>query len=377
LERKLNKSSEKARIPAWCDRVLWKGENLRQTNYNTAPLRFSDHRPVYATFQCRIKVEDTLKKESLAREIYETRRAEFQNGLVGNVTSEPDDDETLSYDPVAPGLPPASSERQKWWINDGMNQFTLLMKTKLTNLGVPVRSNIAEQRSGFIPNPNRPSNPFTSTTEPDWLPKTQNLPQKVKEQPTRDLITIPTDSTLDQSTTQYRQHRTLSNASTTSTSIQRKPAPPIPKKPNAFSSSPSSTTPTTTISNPPLPRRPTMPVTKNIIDTGFPPPPRRATETVTRSMSTLQSKLNSASANAPQLPARPGQNGSLVDISETSNSISTPSMASSRSNHPASSSTSGGSGVLMDMENDEGQENEEGKSKFPVLMPVRLGSSMK
>ena len=55
-------TSEKARVPAWTDRVLWKrrkpptGQAGRQTEpslvfYGRAELKQSDHRPVIATFQ--------------------------------------------------------------------------------------------------------------------------------------------------------------------------------------------------------------------------------------------------------------------------------------------------------------------------------------
>ena len=68
--------SEKARIPAWCDRVLRKGSNLKQLSYNSAPLRFSDHRPVYAAFQCTVTYIDESLKDKLSRQIYFKRRSE-------------------------------------------------------------------------------------------------------------------------------------------------------------------------------------------------------------------------------------------------------------------------------------------------------------
>jgi hypothetical protein len=67
-------TSEKARIPAWCDRILRKGDNIRQINYDCAPLRFSDHRPVYATFQCLINKIDESRKEQLSQELYSKRK---------------------------------------------------------------------------------------------------------------------------------------------------------------------------------------------------------------------------------------------------------------------------------------------------------------
>ncbi|CAN4116904.1 unnamed protein product [Withania somnifera] len=43
-------SKEKRRTPAWCDRILWKGEGLNQICYVRGESKFSDHRPVYSLF---------------------------------------------------------------------------------------------------------------------------------------------------------------------------------------------------------------------------------------------------------------------------------------------------------------------------------------
>ena len=109
---------EKARIPAWTDRVLRKGDNLRQINYTTAPLRFSDHRPVYATFQCTISVVNEPLKEAISHEIYAQRRSEVGDATANSKCNENDDDDLIGYDSIAPGLPPASSDRRKWWLDN-------------------------------------------------------------------------------------------------------------------------------------------------------------------------------------------------------------------------------------------------------------------
>jgi len=112
-------SREKARIPAWCDRILRKGDVLKQITYTTAPLRFSDHRPVYATFQCTISDVDEIKKQILSQEIYVNRKLDIGDNTATSRRIDLDDEDLVGYDSIAPGLPPASSDRRKWWLDNG------------------------------------------------------------------------------------------------------------------------------------------------------------------------------------------------------------------------------------------------------------------
>ncbi len=152
-------TSEKNRIPAWTDRVCRKGGNLRQIEYDSAPLKFSDHRPVYATFDCQIKIVEEEKKANLSQRLYDKRKKDvgMRRGAVagsGDGTESDSDEDIMGYKSIAPGaLPPASSDRRKWWL-DGDK---------------PARSKVGPPREGMVPNDRRPGNPWRETTEPDWV----------------------------------------------------------------------------------------------------------------------------------------------------------------------------------------------------------------
>lgn len=51
---------EKRRAPAWCDRILWRGNGLRQDQYDRCESRLSDHRPVRAVFVVEVDAPRNL-----------------------------------------------------------------------------------------------------------------------------------------------------------------------------------------------------------------------------------------------------------------------------------------------------------------------------
>ncbi|KAF4626621.1 hypothetical protein G7Y89_g11537 [Cudoniella acicularis] len=284
-------TSEKARIPAWTDRILRKGTNLRQINYNTAPLRFSDHRPVYATFQCIVSIINESVREALSRDIYEKRRSDVGKTTASNRDDDTDDEDLIGYDPIEPGLPPASSDKRKWWLDNGQ----------------PARSDLKPPQRGLVPNPNRPSNPYTPTDEPDWVtvprvrsrsqddfpppppnprpttngmrklpppfnPTVSPVPELMRKFSQTSVRDLPTSKVAP-----FPSTRRLSNSTTSSSS--KKAPPPVGRKPVHLTSLPSSnSSPTLSTINafapmtrssdvpPAQPPRPTL--------SGFPPPPR-------------------------------------------------------------------------------------------------------
>ncbi|KAM0964366.1 hypothetical protein ACFX13_020791 [Malus domestica] len=55
------KKGEKKRAPAWCDRIIWRREGLKQYVYNRGESKLSDHRPVNAIFTAEVRLSRTLR----------------------------------------------------------------------------------------------------------------------------------------------------------------------------------------------------------------------------------------------------------------------------------------------------------------------------
>ncbi|KAI0482270.1 SacI homology domain-containing protein [Xylariaceae sp. FL0804] len=199
-------SSEKARIPAWTDRILRKGTNIRQTSYNSAPLRFSDHRPVYATFQCTVSIVDEARREYISRQLYERRKAEVGHATIGANSEDSDDDEDLiGYDPIEPGLPPASSDQQRWWLENG--------KMAKSTVAPPKPAEGLRDNPLLVLNPNRQSNPFNGTEEPDWVavPRTSSR--------------LSSFSSISSSPYEHINHSSLLSSSASSSAPRKMPPP--------------------------------------------------------------------------------------------------------------------------------------------------------
>lgn len=148
-------TSEKQRIPAWTDRILYRGQGLRLLDYHSAELKMSDHRPVYAMFKVQCRIVEESKRERLAKEIYEAKKNNILGEvLVGDVEKYIDLDGKCMSLCAANIVPPPSSDKRKWWLDHNASSKVDIPKPP---------------GEGWQLNPQRPTNPFDPTTESDWI----------------------------------------------------------------------------------------------------------------------------------------------------------------------------------------------------------------
>lgn len=212
-------TSEKARTPSWTDRILSRGTNLRQKSYNSAPLMFSDHRPVYATFDADIVIVNEQKKNELARQLYDKRREEVgDTNYIVNISE-------ISEATLTHGLPPPSTDARKWWLAGGQS----------------ARVNIEPPRPGLVLNP-EVRNPFKGNDQPDWIkpalpprPTTNLQPiDQSQQQSSLSLKSVPSNISIKSNRTWHStvsQSPVNSQAPSIKSNTSSKPRPPVPRKP--------------------------------------------------------------------------------------------------------------------------------------------------
>ncbi|KZT13014.1 DNase I-like protein [Laetiporus sulphureus 93-53] len=106
-------TGEKMRIPAWTDRILYKGSQLDLAVYSRAELKSSDHRPVFSLFRAGIRIIDHVKRETLSRLLLENVTSTVPGEKLEEKLAK------LTFSANAESLPPPSSEEVAWWDGPG------------------------------------------------------------------------------------------------------------------------------------------------------------------------------------------------------------------------------------------------------------------
>ncbi|CAI5758141.1 unnamed protein product [Candida verbasci] len=152
---KVYDTSEKQRIPAWTDRILYLSRKnlVKPLNYNCDQnLIFSDHRPVYATFIITANIVNQQIKKNLSNELYENYK-KVKSGGINDILSL---NKHVETNEESESLPPPSSDKSKWWLDGGK----------------PAKVSIPNLNDGeMVINPWKPINPFEKTNEPEFVLK--------------------------------------------------------------------------------------------------------------------------------------------------------------------------------------------------------------
>lgn len=112
---------------------------------------------MYATFQCTVNIIDEALRESISQDLYRQRKTEVGDVTADLSTEDTEDEDLIGYDAIEPGLPPASSDRQKWWLDNQQPAQARVQPPKQTN------------GQSVVLNPSRPPNPFGVAQEQEWI----------------------------------------------------------------------------------------------------------------------------------------------------------------------------------------------------------------
>ena len=214
-------TSEKQRIPAWTDRILYRGQGVKQLEYDSANLKMSDHRPVYATFKLQVRIVEDAKRERLAREIYEKRKNMIGEVLVGDAEKYMELDRKC-FVPLTIRMlilvPPPSSDKRKWWLDHNASSKVEIPKPP---------------GDGWQLNPNRPKNPFDATDEPDWI-KVASPQLPVSFPSAKKVPPLPPPRRQQSDSVPSSSHESIPRR-LSSVSLDGRSKPPVPPKPSFIS----------------------------------------------------------------------------------------------------------------------------------------------
>lgn len=307
-------TSEKQRVPAWTDRILYRGKSLKSLVYYYAnSVKFSDHRPVYNIFKSKVKLVDEEYKDDISTKIRESYKLD---GKAQNDHIELNDASPRSSTPSF-----NEDIRSKRSSRHSLPSSTLnSSSTSATGTLLDIESSISSPSPAL---PRRPVPPAYNAQEAKNMLIPGLTPINVQQSIEKSMVTDK-DSTVSTTTSNYNNGI---NTSTTSTTLHK-----------PLISSYSVMSPTVSRSGTPLKVVPPTPVASSLSSTNSssgvppPPPPRRNTSN-TNNHSRVSSIADSIGTNkethkvAPIVPSKPTilnekfNDGTLEETNSTSPQI--------------------------------------------------------
>lgn len=270
-------SSEKQRVPAWTDRILYRGQHLKSLKYDIASIiKFSDHRPVYNVFNSTIKIIDENYKENLSNQLLESYKLDVKNKtnyielndaspLSNSSDSSFIDDfrSKRSSKSSAPSLPSRTSTNDNLIDIDSVSSIS----PPLPRRSVPPAYNAIDTKNMLIPG-------LTPVTIQ------QSIQNSIKPQQQQNVLSPRYESSSTNTPT----------ATTTSTSLSDIDSSPIKKQQSVHSYSVMS--PTVSRSGTPIR---TTPTTDSVSSPPPPPPPPRRNKVAPMKSASVNSTIESSS----------------------------------------------------------------------------------
>ncbi|KAL1680770.1 SacI homology domain-containing protein [Schizophyllum commune] len=167
-------TSEKMRIPAWTDRILYRGDALNLQAYSRAELRGSDHKPVYAVFGADVRIIDPVKRAALSQLLLQS----VTSTAPGEKLDEKLAKLVLPSD-IAHDLPPPSTDDSAWWNTPDCPNGII----PLSDFPPPMDPDNAQSRANPFESENSSLSESPSTSDEELYTNAMSLPTPMAPSP--------------------------------------------------------------------------------------------------------------------------------------------------------------------------------------------------
>lgn len=227
-------TSEKARTPSWTDRIVYKGNNLSPLAYSDAPLKLSDHKPVFAAYRAKVAFVDEAEKLLLSNQ-FRIDSKKHNHIVPRNLKPPPVPRERRSIDLI--NIDP----RPKTLLEQGSSYKVLSSPEANIITKQPSSNSLRSEESNRKisptppPIPKRKSNVDMTMLEPRPITSSSSLAQLHTQPPpppeSRSSVSLKSHSSIGANSDALEMKTLNSHPSTTSinSELKKRPVPAIPQ----------------------------------------------------------------------------------------------------------------------------------------------------